>query len=185
MSSRTRQASGPDPEGVATLPHHPIRHVLLTLMDDEDRHTLAELARAVGWPRSTVARHLKALAAAGLVTEHTERKRGAPDQEFYRKVIAGAERPSGTRGPSHGRPHHPLAVDAADDLDLDLDLDLEVTMSPEQAVDFWARVEELALQCSTTQSAQLVTVRVIAHVSAQRPPSAADSAEADPSSGST
>lgn len=159
----TRRTTSPDPEVATRVLQHPMRHVLLTLMDDDYQHTLAELTFAVGWPRSTVARHLKALAAAGLVTERTEKQRGAPDQEFYVKVTPRTDQRAENQPPPPGRTRYSSAVGAA------RNLDIEVTMSPEQAVEFWARVEDLALSCSSTESTQLMNVRVIAHVSAQQP----------------
>lgn len=154
-----------EPEVAAAVMHHPIRHLLLTLMEDGDNHTLADLAFAVGWPLSTVDRHLKALTKAGFVTELTEVNPVVPGDENYTRAVTRVNQHTETHSPSHGIPrqHTPETSEAED-------LVIEVTMSPDQAVEFWACIEEFARRCSTSKSAQLVNVHVEAHITVAGPP---------------
>lgn len=170
------QPMRPNPEVLTAVMHHPIRHLLLTLMEDGDNHTLADLAFSVGWPLSTVDRHLKALAEAGFVTELTDRNPVVPGDEYYTRAVTSVDQNAETHSPSHGIPRQ-----YTPDAERTEDLVVEATMSPDQAVEFWACVEEFARRCSTSESAQLVKVHVEAHVTAAGPPDeSADSLRRQP-----
>jgi DNA-binding transcriptional ArsR family regulator len=74
---------------------HPLRTTILGLLH-ERAATVAELAAAVGRPRSTVAHHVKVLAGAGLVRVVRTRRVRAIDERFYgrtaRMFYVGVER---------------------------------------------------------------------------------------------
>ncbi|HEX6196094.1 MAG TPA: helix-turn-helix domain-containing protein [Jiangellaceae bacterium] len=127
----------------------PLRSTILDLVL-ERAATVAELAAAVGRPKSTVAHHVNVLVDAGMLKVVRTRKVRAIDERYYgrtgRTVYVGvARRPGDTETPVC---INELSVAAAESVPAHEADTLYTTLRhvripPERAAEFWRRVEEL------------------------------------------
>jgi DNA-binding transcriptional ArsR family regulator len=127
----------------------PLRMTLLDLVH-ERAATVAELAEAVGRPKSTVAHHVSVLVEAGLIRVVRTRRVRAIDERFYGRTgrtiyVSVRRRPGDTGTPVciNG-----LSVAAAESVPAHEADDLRTTLRharipPERAAAFWQRVEAL------------------------------------------
>jgi DNA-binding transcriptional ArsR family regulator len=129
---------------------HPIRSAVLDLLL-ERAATVAELAAAVGVPRSTMAHHVKVLVDAGLLAVVRTRRVRAIDERYYGRTArlfqVGAV--SAADAEWLGAGQSPLGEAAAEADAAHREDRLRATLRhariPEElAVEFWDRVVELA-----------------------------------------
>jgi DNA-binding transcriptional ArsR family regulator len=126
---------------------HPLRGTILDLVL-ERAATVAELAAAVGRPKSTVAHHVKVLADAGMLRVVRTRKRRAIDERFYGRtarifavgVVQGAAVDDLL---AHGNALSVAAVESVPAYEADRlrTIMRHARIPPESAAEFWARVE--------------------------------------------
>lgn len=127
----------------------PLRGVLLDLVL-ERAASVAELARAVGRPKSTVAHHVNVLVETGLLRVVRTRRVRAIDERFYGRTgrvinIAVRRRPGDTATPVC---INALSVAAAESVPAHEADDLRSTLRHARiprarAAEFWKRLEEL------------------------------------------
>ncbi|MEO5744477.1 MAG: winged helix-turn-helix domain-containing protein [Terracoccus sp.] len=145
---------------VVSTPHQlraiadPLRSSVLDLVL-ERAATVAELASAVGRPRSTVAHHVNVLLDAGLLRVVRTRRVRAIDERYYGRTgrtlqIGVVRRPGETETPVCV---NALSVAAAESVPAHADDTLystlrHVRIPPEAAAAFWRRVEALIREFS-------------------------------------
>ncbi|OFE17327.1 ArsR family transcriptional regulator [Humibacillus sp. DSM 29435] len=132
----------------------PLRSSVLDLVL-ERAATVAELASAVGRPKSTVAHHVNVLLDAGLLRVVRTRRVRAIDERYYGRTgrtlrIAVVRRPGETETPVCV---NELSVAAAESIPAHEDDTLystlrHVRIPPETAATFWRRVEALIREFS-------------------------------------
>jgi DNA-binding transcriptional ArsR family regulator len=131
---------------------HPLRTTILGLLH-ERAATVSELALAVGRPKSTVAHHVKVLAAAGLVQVVRTRRVRAIEERFYgrtaRMFYVGVERSAD--GEELPRDFNDFEVAARESSTAYRDGKLwgfirHARISEAQASDFWERMAELVAE---------------------------------------
>jgi DNA-binding transcriptional ArsR family regulator len=131
---------------------HPLRTTILGLLH-ERAATVSELALTVGRPKSTVAHHVKVLAAAGLVQVVRTRRVRAIEERFYgrtaRMFYVGVERSAD--GEELPRDFNDFEVAARESSTAYRDGKLwgfirHARISEAQASDFWERMAELVAE---------------------------------------
>ena len=127
---------------------HPLRDAILDLVL-ERAATVAELAAAVGRPKSTVAHHVNVLLAAGMLRVVRTRRVRAIDERFYgrtaRLFFVGQVQPEDVNPP----PWTNYLADAAAEsmpayhADRMYAIRRHVRIAPARAREFWDRVDAL------------------------------------------
>ncbi|MCB1002204.1 MAG: winged helix-turn-helix transcriptional regulator [Acidimicrobiales bacterium] len=142
----TRTIGAPDEIRAA---FHPVRGVVLDLLL-ERAASVAELADALGRPKSTVAHHVRVLLDAGLVRVVRTRRVRAIDERFYgrtaRHFVVGAiaaEQLDLIGNALVDAATESAAAHAADDLRA---IHRHVRVPRERAVEFWQCVVDLAAE---------------------------------------
>jgi DNA-binding transcriptional ArsR family regulator len=128
---------------------HPLRDTILDLLL-ERAASVAELAAAVGRPRSTVAHHVKVLVDAGLLRVVRTRRVRAIDERYYgrtARVFPVGVVDSPGEDPTTGH-ENSLSVAAAEsaaahEADRAFSILRHARIPRERAVEFWDRVLEL------------------------------------------
>jgi DNA-binding transcriptional ArsR family regulator len=125
---------------------HPVRGTILDLVL-ERAATVAELATALGRPKSTVAHHVKVLVDAGMLRVVRTRKVRAIDERFYGRT-ARIFAVGVVQGPiddvlAHGNALSVAAVESVPAYKADQlrTIMRHARIPPESAAEFWARVE--------------------------------------------
>ena len=140
-----------EPSQVRAL-SHPVRNTILGLLH-ERAASVSELAVALGRPKSTVAHHVKVLAAAGLVHVVRTRRVRAIEERFYgrtaRLFYVALERSAG--GDAVPRDFNDFEVAAEESVAAHLDGKLwgfirHARISEAQASAFWERMAELVTE---------------------------------------
>jgi DNA-binding transcriptional ArsR family regulator len=131
---------------------HPLRTAILGLLH-ERAATVAELAAALGRPKSTVAHHVKVLTEAGIVQVVRTRRVRAIDERFYGRTarmftIAVGQSPEGDELP---RDFNDFEVAARESGNAYRDGKLwgfirHARISEAQASEFWDRMAELVAE---------------------------------------
>jgi DNA-binding transcriptional ArsR family regulator len=127
----------------------PLRGTILDLLL-ERAATVAELAAAVGRPKSTVAHHVKVLVDAGMLRVVRSRKVRAVEERYYGRTarmfhVGVVNRPGEDPTTVHANALSVAAAESvpaheADDLTSSL---RHARITPEQAAEFWLRVDAL------------------------------------------
>jgi DNA-binding transcriptional ArsR family regulator len=127
----------------------PLRGTILDLLL-ERAATVAELAAAVGRPKSTVAHHVNVLVEAGMLRVVRTRRVRAVDERYYGRTarmfyVGVVEQPGDDRSLVHA---NALSVAAAESVSAHEADDLTSTVrhariTADQAAEFWLRVDAL------------------------------------------
>lgn len=125
---------------------HPLRDTILDLLL-ERAASVAELAAAVGRPRSTVAHHVKVLVDAGLLRVVRTRRVRAIDERYYGRTarlfpVGAVDRPGEHPATVHENSLSVAAVESASAHEADRAFTIlrHARIPRERAVEFWEQV---------------------------------------------